>query len=292
MVVGEREILRQLREAFVLSQNWGLTGDHSRLAMKFAVEAAKELYDQTRIGEKPISVVSLAIQKLLKADLSKDARILLVGAGQTNTLVAKFLVKHNFTNVVVFNRTVERAESLANLLKGKSDSLANLNQYEEGFDAMIVCTGANEAIITSPLYAQLLKEDSNKKLLIDLAIPNNISNEVVNGFNVQYIEIEDLRNLAKENLSFREKEVIKGRELLQRQIEDYYSHFQHRQIEKAMHKVPTEIKAVRAHALNNVFKKELDTVDDQTRDLIERMMQYMERRCISIPMVAAKSTAK
>ena len=292
LVVGEREILRQLREAFQRCQEWGLTGDHIRLAMKYAVEAAKEVYAQTRIGEKPVSVVSLAIQKLLKANVPKNARIMLVGAGQTNTLVTKFLLKYQFNNVVIFNRNIERAQVLAEMINGRAYSLDQLASYQEGFDVMIVCTGANEPLITSSLYTGLLQDDRSKKLLIDLAIPNNISREVVDHFNVQYIEIEDLRYLAKENLNFRENEVIKGRQLLRQQIEDFGYHFQHRQIEKAMHNVPAEIKAITSHALDNVFKKELDKVDDQTRDLIYRMMHYMERQCISVPMKAAKKTAK
>ena len=75
MVVGEREILRQLREAYERCHEWGLTADHLRLAIQSAVVAAKDVYAHTRIGEKPVSVVSLAIQKLLDSRLPHDARI-------------------------------------------------------------------------------------------------------------------------------------------------------------------------------------------------------------------------
>ncbi|MEM8907016.1 MAG: glutamyl-tRNA reductase [Bacteroidota bacterium] len=292
LVVGEREILRQLRNAYDQCLAWGLTGDHIRLALKCAIESAKEVYAQTRIGEKPVSVVSLAIQKLLKANLAKDARILLIGAGQTNLLVTKFLLKHQYTNVVVFNRSLDRAQQLADMLGSKALPLNELQYYREGFDGMIVCTGATKALIDVPLYTALLNGDTDQKLLIDLAIPNNIAAEVVDQFHTQYIEIEDLRNLAKDNLAFREQEVIKGKALLARQIDAFHVHYRQRQIEKAMHKVPAEIKAIKAHAMNQVFKKDLDVLDEHARSVVYRMMDYMERQCISVPMKAAKNTVQ
>jgi len=120
LVVGEREILRQLREAYEQCNSWGLTDDNIRVAMNSAVQNAKEVYAQTKIGEKPVSIVSLAIQKLLKAGLAKDARILMIGAGQTNHLVTKFLVKHDFSNVVVFNRSFDQAQQLAEMTGGQA----------------------------------------------------------------------------------------------------------------------------------------------------------------------------
>ncbi len=290
LVVGERQILRQLREAYTQNLNWKLTGDHIRLAMKFTIEAAKEVYAQTRIGEKPISIVSLAIQKLIKTNLPKDARILLIGAGQTNTLATKFLVKHEYSNVVVFNRSIDKAQRLASMLKGAAYPISELAHYKEGFDCMIICTASTEPLINSQSYPKLVSDDNREKILIDLAIPNNIHKDVVENFNVQYIEIDDLRNLAKENLSFREKEVIKGRELLIQQIENFSQQFKQRQIEKAMRVVPQEIKAIKAHAMNKVFKKDLENLDEASYELIVRMMNYMEKQCIGIPMKAAKNT--
>lgn len=292
LVVGEREILRQLRDAFNKCQEWGLTGDHLRLALKCTVESAKLIYSQTRIGEKPISVVSLAIQKLLEAKVSRNARILLIGAGQTNNLVSKFLVKHQFQNVQVFNRSLQKAADLASRFDNRAYTLDQLAEWKEGFDCMIICTGSTQALIDPTLYQQLLGGETDEKVLIDLSIPNNISQSVVDQFPVNYIEIDDLRCLAKENLSFRVQEVAKAKELLEKQLTDFHTTYQQRQIEKAMHKVPSEIKAIKTHAMNQVFKKELDTLDKDTLELLERMMSYMEKQCIGIPMKAARSVVK
>jgi len=288
LVVGEREILRQIREGFARCNKWNLVGDGIRLLMKHVVEASKEVYAQTRIGEKQISVVSLAIKKLLESNISKEAKILLVGAGQTNLLVSKFLVKYEFNNITVFNRSIEKAEKLASRFGGNAFLLTELESYSEGFDCMIVCTGATEAIIKQPLYKKLIGNDTSSKLIVDLSIPNNVARDVVENFNINYIEIEDLKQLAEQNLAFRKKEVGKAKDLLLVQINEFQKVFQQRQITKALQSVPSEIKAIKKKAMNEVFKKDLDALDDETKALFEKMMTYMEKKCISVPMKAAK----
>jgi glutamyl-tRNA reductase len=288
LVVGEREILRQLREAYERCLEWGLTGDHLRIAMQAAVVAAKEVYTETRLGEKPVSIVSLAVRELLKTKLPKTARILMVGAGQTNLLVAKFLAKNGFENVVVFNRTLERAQRIAATLKSRAFGFNELESYREGFDCLIVCTGATRAVIDNELYIKLLAGESGQKVVIDLSVPNNVSREILAANDVHFIEIEGLRALAEENLSFREQEVSAASELLDLHLADFEAAVRNRRIERALHRVPGEVKAVKEHALNKVFKKEIEVLDGSTRELLERMMAYMEKKCTGIPIKVAK----
>lgn len=288
MVIGEREILRQLREAYKRNLNLGLTGDSLRLAMRYAVETAKRVYSGTKIGEKPVSVVSLAIQKLLSAKLPLDARILLIGAGQTNRLVVKLLQKHGYKNFVVFNRSLAKAQALVDTMNGTAYPLDQLATYTDGFDVMVAATGATSAIVTAELYAQLLGGDQEHKMLIDLSIPNNIASCIEIEHNATYIPIESLKELADRNIAFREKEVGKAREIVYDYMQIFAEAFRERQIERALHQVPIQIKAIRHHAINNVFKKEVADLDEDSKELIDRMMAYMEKRCIAIPIQVAK----
>ncbi|GJM31217.1 MAG: glutamyl-tRNA reductase [Saprospiraceae bacterium] len=288
LVVGERQILGQIRDAYDQCQRWNLTGDTIRLAIQQAVVSAKEVYATTKIGAKPVSIVSLAIQKMMQANLPKDARILLIGAGQTNTLVAKFLAKHQFEKINIFNRSIGKAEELAKMLNGNAFLLSELPNYTEGFDCMIVCTGATEAIISTDLYTHLLQGDTDRKVVIDLAIPNNVDEDVVAQCSLQYIKIEGLRQLAKENLAFRELEIKHAHLLLAPYLDSFPSILKQRQLEIALRNVPQEIKAIKAKAVNEVFRKEVDSLDDSTRELLDRMLSYMEKKCIGIPMKAAR----
>lgn len=287
MVVGEREIFRQLREAYEACNSYNLTGDNIRIAMRATVEVAKEVYAQTRIGEKPVSVVSLAFRKLQEQTDLSPLRFLIIGAGKTNQLFAKFMLKHEYRNVAVFNRSLTNAQALANELKGEAFSLDELENYRSGFDVLVVCTAAIEPIITKDIY-QKINTDNTQKIVIDLSLPRNVSDEVVENFDVEYIDIEKLRQLAKENMAFRLNEVDKARKLIGKRVEEFKMRFRQRQIERAMSDVPTQIKAIKSHAVEHVFKNEIDKLNPEARELVERMMEYMEKRCISIPMVAVK----
>ena len=289
LVVGEREIFRQLREAYDFCSSQGLCGDNIRLLMKYTVQAAKDVYSNTGIGERALSVVALAIQKMQKMQPDPLARVLLVGAGQTNHLVSKFLLKYGFNNVQVFNRSVEKADRIASKFNTSGRGLDELLHYDNGFDILFVCTGSHDHIINEPMLKLLRKGETGSKLVIDLAMPSNVAPEVKDDPTVQYVDIEELRQLAATNLDFRRSEVHKARHIIDKHLAQFRNAFHQRLIERAMKNVPSEIKAVRQKAIGEVFAKDMAALDDNTRQLVENMLQYMEKKCISIPIKAAKS---
>lgn len=288
LVLGEREIIRQLREAYERNQSAGLTGDHLRLLMRFTIETAKEIYSQTAIGQKAISVVALAFGEMLKALGDRNSRILLVGAGQTNALFSKFLVKYGFNNITVFNRTIEKAALLAETFKGRALPLDALQHYTEGFDALIVCTSATQALITPEVYRHLLQGETTKKVLVDLSVPNNADKNIRSEFPVHFIEIEDLKQVANENLAFREGEREKASALITESLQKYRHHWHERQVERSMSHVPDEVRAVKERAVKEVFGKEFAALDDKTQALVLDMLGYMEKKCVAIPMKIVK----
>ncbi len=288
LVIGEREILRQLRAAYERCCNAGATGDSIRMVIQLAVEAAKKVYSTTRIGQKPVSVVSLAVRQLLVKNPPKNARILIVGAGQTNTLVGKFLLKYGFKNFVVFNRSLENAQELATMLSCEAQGLEQLPNYTKGFDILIACTGATQATVTAAIYEKILQNETDQKILIDLSVPNNIASSIPTNYNTTYIEIDGLKELANENLAFREKEIVSVQAIISERVDEFKKIYKGRQVELALSDVPTQIKAIRQHAITSVFKNEVSSLDDDVQELIDRMMTYMEKRCIAIPIKAAK----
>ena len=120
LVVGEKEILAQLRKAYENCRKAGLTGDGLRMFMNCIVKTAKEVYTNTNISKNPISVVSLAYRKLKELKLSANDRILIIGAGETNRNLSKYLQKHKFSNFAVFNRTLSKAAELAADINGEA----------------------------------------------------------------------------------------------------------------------------------------------------------------------------
>ena len=288
LVLGEREIPKQIRLAYDECNKLGLTKDKIRVAVKVAVQTAKRIFTDTMISYKPVSVVSLACDKLQKLHIKKDARFLIIGAGDTNTMMGKYLLKQGFKNFTIFNRTYSKAQSLATKMNGKALSLEELPYYSEGFDVMITCTGSTDPIVDAEIYNHLLQGEDDQKIIVDLAIPYDIHNEVIKTFNINYIEIEQLRAIAQENLEFRKGEVGKAKEIIREEMEVFKKMFHDRQIELAMRGVADQLKEVKDHALLNVFWKEIETMDPASREVMEKVLNYMEKKYIGIPIKVAK----
>ena len=288
LIVGEKEILPQLRKAYENCREAGLTGDFLRMVMNCAVKTAKEVYTDTKISQNPISVVSLAYRKLRDLKLTTNARILIIGAGETNLTISKYLQKHKFSNFAVFNRTIEKAQGLAADLKGEAFTLDALKSYANGFDAIITCTSSIEPIITPEIYVSLLNGDTGKKTIVDLAVPNDTHPDVLTNFPVNFIEVHSLNEVAKHNLRERYEELVHAEAIIGQNITEFTTMLKQRRIELAMRQVPEKIKEIRNNAINTVFADELLTMDEQSREILDKVINYMEKKYISVPMIMAK----
>ena len=288
LVVGEKEILAQLRKAYEKCKEEGLTGDYLRMVMNCVVKTAKEVYTHTNISKNPISVVSLAYRKLKDLKLCSNARILIIGAGETNRNISKYLQKHKFSNFVVFNRSIEKARQLAADLSGEAFSLSELKNYNKGFDAIITCTSSTLPIITPEVYASLLNGDTSRKTIVDLAIPNDTAPEVLEQFPVNLIEVHSLNEVAKKNLQERYCELVHAETIIDQNITEFLQQLKQRRVEIAMRQVPEKIKEIRSTALNTIFVDEVQGMDVQSREILEKVINYMEKKYISVPMVMAK----
>ncbi|HEY9534879.1 MAG TPA: glutamyl-tRNA reductase, partial [Mucilaginibacter sp.] len=285
LIVGEKEILAQLRKAYDNCREAGLTGDGLRMFMSCVVKTAKEVYTNTNISKNPISVVSLAYRKLKDLKLCSNARILLVGAGETNKNISKYLQKHKFSNFAVFNRTLSKAQKLAADLNGEAFTLDALKTYDKGFDVLITCTSSTEPIITPQVYASLLNGCTTKKTIVDLAIPNDTAPEVLEQFPVNFIEVCSLNEVAKRNLQERYQELTQAEAIIEENIIEFCVQLKQRKVELAMRQVPEKIKEIRNTALNTVFADEVLNMDAQSREVLEKVINYMEKKYISVPMI-------
>lgn len=288
LVVGEKEILAQIRKAYDTCRISGFTGDYLRLIMSRVVKTAKEVYTHTAIARKPISVVSLAYRKLRELNMCTNARILIIGAGETNKNISKYLQKHKYSNFAVFNRTLDNAKGLAEDLGGTAYRLEDLKTYKEGFDVIITCTSSTEPIITNEIYQSLLNGDKSRKVIVDLAVPNDTSPEVLEKNPVTFIEVHSLQEIANKNLQERYEELIHAEHIIEQNIEEFKPVLKQRRVEIAMKEVPEKIKEIRETAVNRIFADEIERMDDNSREVLDRVMKYMEKKYISVPMVMAK----
>lgn len=288
MVVGEREIITQVRKAYDFCNMLGLTGDFIRLLTKQTIETAKDIYTNTDIAKNPVSVASLAYRQLRDLGIKNDARILFVGSGETNTVLASYLQKHKFANFTVFNRSLANGEKLAAILKAKAFEFSKLNDFKEGFDVLIVCTSSSEPLITKTIFDKLNGTETSKKVIIDLALPANVEEIVATDKLVRYIDINSLKAQAEANLELRKGEIDKCEQIIKNKTEQFRWLHKERRIELAFGEVPKQVKAIKDLAVNEVFAKEINLLDNQSKEVLEKVLSYVEKKYNAVAIKTAK----
>ncbi len=293
LVVGEREIITQVRKSYELCNSEGLTGDFLRLLVKATINTAKQVYTETKIANNPVSVVSLAERELRIRNSKPGARIVMIGAGETNSNLSKYLVKRGFKSFTIFNRTFSKAVKLASMLSTDTISaialpIEQLEKFDKGFDILIVCTSYSEKIITNKVYSTLLCKDIKSKVVIDLSIPSNIEPEVYENNDIDLIDISQLRSVAEKNKIERQHEIIASEKIIEENIELFHQMHKTRKIEIKMKDVPEKIRQIKDKALNEVFADDIRSLDDHSKLVLGKVLDYMEKKCISVPMILAK----
>ncbi len=295
LVVGEREIITQVRKAYEQSHALNLSADFIRLLVKSTIETAKKIYSETQIAQRPVSVVSLAYRKLQSltpnpSPKERGKRLLMIGAGQTNTSMAQYLKKQNWGSVHIFNRSFENAEKLAKQFStAKAHTLDELTKHSGGFDVLISCTSSGETIVESKLFSTLVGNEKEKKIIVDLAVPADIGSVVAELKNVNYIGIESLKTIARENLEHRQKELERCNLIIDEAISDFRKRMREREVEIAMKTLPALLKEIRENATEKVFSKELNKLDDESKAVVKQILDYMESKYISVPMKITKN---
>ena len=287
MVLGEREILTQVREAFDLAMEHRLAGDRLRVAGRSVVETAKKVFTQTDVATQAVSVNSLGWQAFKSWNLPLDAPILMVGAGATNTAVGRFLVKAGYRNVRVVNRSLERAQALAEVLgtdrAGTLDDLAGA--LKEGPRAMVVCTGSDAALLGAN-HARMLPEGPLN--VLDLGVPSDVDANFRERPDLTVVDMAALKEVADLNLAIRATEVSKCESLLEAGLNEYLERLQAREVELALIELPQMIKAIRETAMGEIFADDLEGLDAEARQVVERIVAYLEKKYVGLPMKLAK----
>ncbi len=293
LVIGEREIITQVRKAYDICKAEGLTGDLLRLVVKSTITTAKQVYTDTKIAINPVSVVSLAERELRSRKLKPSSRILMIGAGETNVNISKYLVKQGFNNFSIFNRSITNAKNLAAMLttdsiSASANALSEIENYKKGFDVLIVCTSSPEIIVTEKLYKSLLNNEQGTKVIVDLSVPSNIDELVIKNNKTDLIDITMLRVIAEQNMVERQNEFLAAEDVIEENVNLFHHMHRTRRLELKMKDVPEKIRQIKDKAVNDVFADDIKGLDEHSKEVLTKVLDYMEKKCISVPMVMAK----
>lgn len=243
MILGEPQILGQIKQAYELAQESAVTGQHLHRLFQYAFLVAKLVRTDTAIGENPLSVAHATV--LLARRIFADFRTLtplLIGAGETSELVAHHLHEQGARRLIIANRTFSHAHTLAERFGGYAIGLHEIPAHLEEADIVIASTGSLEPILTQAAVAAAFKTRKHRPLLIiDIAVPRDVEPAVAKLADVYLFTIDDLRGIVENNLRSRQAAAREAESIIESQVARFMQEL------RGLDAVPT-IRAVRDHA--------------------------------------------
>ena len=223
MVVGEPQILGQMKDSFAVATQTQALGPVLSRLFQHAFAVAKVVRSRTQVGAHPVSVAYAAVQmaKQIFADLGQQTA-LLIGAGETVQLIARHLRGQGIGRIVVANRSLERAEKLAREVHGYAIALSDLNAYLGDADLVISSTAAREHVVGQAAMKQALRKRRRKPVfMIDLAVPRDLDPAIAELEDIYLYTLDDLRNVIETNLQARAEAAKQGEVLVETYARDF-----------------------------------------------------------------------
>ena len=220
MVIGEPQVLGQVRRAYSLAVEAGTAGRVLNRLVHHTFRVAKRVRTETGIAANAVSISYMAVELGKKIfDSLKGGTVMLIGAGEMAELSARHLVNAGVSRVVIANRTEEAARHIANELGGISVSLDRMDQYLAEADVVICSTGAPNYVLTEERTRKALERRRNRPTcLIDISVPRNIDPAVGNVPNVFLFDIDDLESVITSNIREREREAERAELIVQSEV--------------------------------------------------------------------------
>ena len=220
MVLGETEILGQLKQAYALAHRHGHTGAQLNKAFQRAFHTAKHIRTQTNIQRGSVSVASVAVELAEKIFGSlHDREVLVIGAGDTSEKTARALLSRGVRNIIVTSRSLERAQTLAGEFGGRAVPFGDWAAELEKIDIAISSTSAPHYILDRAGFEPLIKRRKHRPLLlVDIAVPRNMDPELNSMENVYLYNIDDLQAIADDCLKQRKEEIARCEQIIREKV--------------------------------------------------------------------------
>jgi len=281
MVIGEPQILGQVKEAFRIAMDAGTVGMHLSALMNRAFAVAKKVRSETGISQSAVSVSYAAVELARKifGDLSGKT-VMIIGASKMGELAAKHLRRAGASSVLVTNRTFERAVELAKVFEGAAVPFEHFTDHMTGADIVITSTGAPHFIIGRNLAEQVIHRRKNKPIFfIDIAVPRDIDPAVNQIDNAFLYDIDDLQQVIDANLKERFKEAMRAEQIVDDEVEAFCLKMQTRdvvptivQLRDSLEKVRRdEIERNRRH-LKDLSPDQQAAVDQITKSIVNKIL--------------------
>lgn len=293
MVLGEPQILGQLKTAYAASAEVGSVGPRLNRAMHRAFSAAKRVRTETQIGEGGVSVAYVAAQLAERIFGSLRGRaVLLVGAGEMAELAARHLKDAGTSQLVIANRSLERAQALADTLQGVAHPLEELPHLLEVADIVITSTGSPRALLRRRHLQTIMRARKHRPLfMIDIAVPRDIEPACGELDNVYLYDVDDLQQVVADNIAERRREADSAQSIVTEEVERFVQWLGEADVVPTVVALRERFHAVREQEVERALRR-LQHLDERDRRAVEALAQALTNKLLHQPSMTLKRYAQ
>lgn len=292
MLLGETQILGQVKEAYGKAVGAGTVGSFFHALFRHAVTAAKRVQTETGINCHAVSVSSAAVELAKKIfPRLEDRMVLVIGAGKISELTIRHLYAQGVKKVVVVNRTRSRADQLAACCGGLSADFESRRHWMAQADIVISSTGAPHFVLDKEEIAAVMHDRRSKPLfLVDIAVPRDIDPQVNTLENVCLYDIDDLQAVVAANIKEREIEACKAEVILKEEITAFFRWFKAREVVPLIAALRRKAENIRQSELEISLKK-MTNLSDREKKHVENLTRAIVNRILREPVLRLKEFA-
>jgi glutamyl-tRNA reductase len=294
MVVGEAQILSQVKQAYELATSVAATGPLTNAAFQAALRVAKRVATETAIQQKRVSIPSVAVADFASQFFEQldDKRIVVVGAGEMGEETLRYLIDAGASDIALVSRSLERAEGLADRLAGVPHSWSKLHELLVEADLVVSATSATEPIIDAAEFKRIVAERYQRPLVIlDLAIPRDFDPAIGDLAGVYLYSIDDLQSACDENRKAREKEWPKAERIIEEETRRFMTDLHHRATAPTIRRLKERADEVKVEELARLLNK-LGPIDPKLRSEIGAAFDRVVNKLLHPPLESLRDEAQ
>ncbi len=292
MIVGETQILGQVRTAYQIACEHGATNRVLNTLFQQAITVGKKVRTETFIDRNAVSISYAAVELARQIFAGLEGRsVLIVGAGKMSELTAKHLVANGVTSVLVSNRSFERAAELAKQFGGKAIRFDELFDYMARADIVISATAATHCIIEKPEMEKVMQLRKGKKIfIIDIAVPRDVDPGVNEVEGVSLFDIDDLQNVVDKNIQQRKKEAAKAEKIIEKEIAEFWKWLNTQFVIPTIAALKKRGEDIRQKEMTRAFNR-LGNITEREKKIISSMANSIVNQLLHDPVMQLKHYA-
>lgn len=292
MIMGETQILGQVKQMFLKAQEVEMTGTILNEVFKQAITIGKRSQRETNINDNAVSVSYAAVElaKKIFSDLT-DKRVVIIGAGKMGELAAKNIYGSGVKQVTVVNRTIEKATQLAEQFDGVAKPTSQLNDILLDADIVISSTGSNDFIISKEAYQQIEKRRKGRPLfLVDIAVPRDLDPDLAQLDNVFLYDIDDLQNVVDANLEARKEAAEEIEIWIEEEIIAFRTWLQTLGVVPIITALREQALTIQKDTMQSIERK-MPNLTDRERKVLNKHTKSIVNQMLKQPILQAKELA-